>query len=213
MPAFARPSASELPAMPVGAAPFVHPQALCESDEVGPGTRVWAFAQVMRGALVGRECNVGGHAFIEAGAVVGDRVTIKNQVMIWEGVTIEDDVFLGPGVIFTNDRFPRSGRMPEAQGRYASKDQWLSRTRVGRGATIGAGAIVVCGVTIGRCATVGAGALVTRDVPDHRLMVGQPARPVGWVCTCGLPLDDHLRCGDCGRQFRNEGERFTIGGS
>jgi UDP-3-O-[3-hydroxymyristoyl] glucosamine N-acyltransferase len=107
---------------------FVHPQALCEG-EVGPGTRVWAFAHVLRGAKVGRDCNVGDHAFIEGGAVVGHRVTIKNQVMIWEGVTVEDDVFLGPGVMFTNDRFPRSGRMPQAMQRYAHKENWLEVTR------------------------------------------------------------------------------------
>lgn len=201
------------PAQSAGGAPFIHPHALCESDEVGGGTRVWAFAHVMRGARVGRDCNVGGHAFVEAGAIVGDRVTIKNQVMIWEGVTIEDDVFLGPGVIFTNDRYPRSGRMPEARGRYASKDKWLSPTRVRRGATIGAGAIIVCGVVIGRCATVAAGALVTHDVPDHRLVVGRPARPAGWVCTCGLPLNDDLCCGDCGVWFRREGEGIAIGGA
>lgn len=213
MPTFTRPSAINNPAMPVAAAPFIHPRALCESDEIGGGTRVWAFAQVMRGARLGRECNVGGHAFIEAGAVVGDRVTIKNQVMIWEGVTIEDDVFLGPGVVFTNDRYPRSGRMPEARTRYTSKDKWLSPTRVRRGATIGAGAIILCGVTIGPCAMVAAGALVTRDVTEHRLVIGRPARPAGWVCTCGLPLNDQLCCGDCGTRFRHRGEGIAISGS
>ncbi len=181
-------------------AAFVHAHALCEG-EVGAESRVWAFAHVLRGAKVGRECNVGDHAFIEGGAVVGDRVTIKNQVMIWEGVTIEDDVFLGPGVMFTNDRFPRSGRMPAAMERYAHKENWLETTRVCRGASIGAGAIVVCGVTIGSFATIGAGALVTRDVPEHALMLGRPAKQAGWVCECGFKLPPDQRCTGCKKSF------------
>jgi len=181
-------------------ATYIHPQALCEG-EVGPGSRVWAFAHVLRGARVGRDCNIGDHAFIENGAVVGDRVTIKNQVMIWDGVTIEDDVFLGPGVIFTNDRFPRSGRMAQAMRRYEHKENWLETTHVCRGASIGAGAIVVCGVTIGAFATIGAGALVTRDVPAHALMLGRPATQAGWMCECGLRLDDQFTCVGCGRQI------------
>lgn len=185
---------------------WIHPQALCEGT-VGAGTRVWAFAHVLTGAKVGRNCNIGDHAFIEGGAVVGDRVTIKNRVMIWEGVTVEDDVFLGPGVIFTNDRFPRSARMPQAAYRYAHKDNWLEPTRVCRGATIGAGAIVVCGVTIGAYATVGAGALVTRNVPAQALVLGQPARPAGWMCACGLRLPESLLCGGCGQRLDIVGAR------
>ena len=101
---------------------YVHPKALCESTEIGEGTRIWAFAHVMKGAKIGCHCNIGDAAFIESGAVLGDRVTIKNQVMVWDGVTIEDDVFVGPGVIFTNDMFPRSPRMPEIATRYENPD-------------------------------------------------------------------------------------------
>src|SRR5579883_2860068 len=132
---------------------YVHPLALVEG-EVGEGTRVWAFAHVMRGAIVGRDGNIGDHAFIESGARLGDGVTVKNGVLIWDGVTIGDGVFVGPGVVFTNDRTPRSARMEglapaEAQG-------WLTPTVVEAGASLGAGAVIVAGVRIGRLALVGA---------------------------------------------------------
>src|SRR5829696_10152555 len=120
---------------------FVHPQGLCESPAVGSGTRIWAFAHVLAGAAVGSDCNVGDGAYVEGGACVGDRVTIKNQVMIFERVTVEDDVFLGPGVTFTNDLTPRA---------YIKRGgSELLATRVARGATLGARAVIVCGTTIG----------------------------------------------------------------
>ena len=186
---------------------FVHPSALCETDEVGAGTKIWAFAHVMSGAVVGSECNVGDHAFIESGARIGDRVTVKNLVMCWEGVTVEDDVFLGPAVVFTNDPYPRSPRMPQAASRYRRKEDWLEPTLVRKGASIGAGAIIRCGVTIGPFAMIGAGALVTKNVPAHCLVLGQPARSCGWVCFCGRRLDDELFCASCGLRYRlNQGE-------
>ncbi|HPD29769.1 MAG TPA: acyltransferase [Phycisphaerae bacterium] len=190
-----------MPASSVSAGPFVHPSALCESPDVGEGTRIWAFAHVLKGAVVGRDCNIGDHAFIEGGAVVGDRVTIKNSALIWDGVTIEDDAFIGPGVVFTNDLYPRSPRMPGARARYAHPDNWRVPTRVCRGASIGAGAVILCGVTIGSFAAVGAGTVVTRNVPDHRLVVGNPARPAGWMCRCGMRLDESLSCPRCARRF------------
>lgn len=178
---------------------FVHERGLCESEEVGAGTRVWAFAHVMRGAVVGRGCNIGDHAFIEGGARLGDGVIVKNAVQVWDRVTVEDHVFLGPNMIFTND--PR----PRADPRFkAPPDSWLP-TLVRRGASIGANATVVCGVTIGAHALVAAGAVVTRDVPAHALVAGNPARIKGWVCLCGRSLDAALRC-SCGRAFaRGEG--------
>ncbi len=188
---------------------FVHPTALCESTEVGEGTRVWAFAHVMRGAAVGRDCNIGDHAFLETGAQIGDRVTVKNGVMIWNGVTIEDDVFIGPGVLFTNDRYPRSPRMPEVAARYADTSTWLAPTLVRRGASIGAGAVILAGLTIGEYAVVAAAAAVTGDVPAHRLVLGQPARVAARVCLCGRPLRNGLACEACGRRYRVTAETLV----
>lgn len=150
---------------------FVHPQGLCESKSVGEGSRVWAFAHVLPGARLGRECNVCEGVFVENDVVVGDRVTLKNGVQLWDGVRLEDDVFVGPNATFTNDRFPRSRRKPPE----------FLRTVVERGASIGANATVLPGITIGRGAMVGAGAVVVRDVPRFAIVVGNPARIVGYV--------------------------------
>ena len=178
---------------------IIHPTAICDSQDIGEGTRVWAFAHVLDGAVIGRECNIGDSVFVEGGARVGNHVTVKNHVMIWEGVTIADDVFVGPGVIFTNDRYPRSRHIPQAHQRYRHKKDWLSHTRVERGATIGAGAIILPGVTIGAFACVAAGAVVTRDVAAGRVVVGNPARDAGAVCVCGMPLHGAVTCGVCGQ--------------
>lgn len=180
---------------------FIHPSGICDSRDVGEGTRVWAFAHVLDGAVVGCDCNIGDHAFIEDGARLGDRVTVKNGVMIWNGITIEDDVFIGPGVIFTNDRHPRSPRMPMVAARYRHPENWLAPTRVCQGAAIGAGAVILGGITVGHYAAIGAGAVVTRHVPDHQLVVGNPARFAGWVCVCGVRLDDTLVCPTCERNY------------
>lgn len=171
----------------------VHERALCESEDVGPRTRVWAFAHVMPGARVGADCNIGDHAFIESGAVLGDRVTVKNAVLVWDRVTVEDDVFLGPNMVFTNDLVPRNA--------FRKGPESFLPTVVRRGASIGANVTVVCGVTIGECAFVGAGAVVTRDVPARALVVGNPARFAGWMCDCGERLGDGLTC-SCGRAYR-----------
>jgi len=182
---------------------FVHPAALVETDDVGAGTRVWAFAHVLAGARIGRDCNVGGHCFVEGGARVGNGVTLKNGAMVWEGVTLEDGVFVGPGVVFTNDLRPRSPRHAPAAGRYGDGG-WLARTNVGRGATIGAGAVILPGIDVGAYAMVAAGAVVTRSVPPHGLVMGNPARLTGWACVCGSGLPEHGDrpvCGDCGRTY------------
>jgi acetyltransferase-like isoleucine patch superfamily enzyme len=169
---------------------FVHPQGLCESAAVGPRTRIWAFAHVMEGAVVGSDCNICDHAFVETGARVGNGVTVKNGVMVFAGVTVEDDVFLGPGVIFTNDFRPRAAIKK-------GPDQ-LARTRVRAGATLGAGVVVVCGVTLGEHCMAAAGAVVTRDVASYAIVAGSPARQTGWCCRCGARLPDSLVC-ECGR--------------
>ena len=176
--------------------PFIHPNALVETQQIGEGTRIWAFAHVLKGVQIGANCNIGDHCFIESGVRIGDNVTIKNDNKLWEGVTIEDGVFIGPGVFFTNDMYPRSPRLPAVQARYSTK-QWLLPTCVKEGASLGAGSIIIAGVTIGKYAMVGAGALVTKNVPDHALVIGNPARIRGWVCECGQPLVFQATSGHC----------------
>jgi UDP-2-acetamido-3-amino-2,3-dideoxy-glucuronate N-acetyltransferase len=173
---------------------FVHPQGLCESQTVGPGTRVWAFAHVMPGAVVGADCNICEQCFVEGGATLGNNVTVKNGVQLWDKVQIDDDVFIGPNATFTNDLRPRAFLKRSSEE--------LLPTRVSRGATIGANATVVCGVTIGEFAFIAAGAVVRSDVPDHAFMAGNPAVAKGWVCTCGHRLPASLTCDECGRTFR-----------
>lgn len=175
---------------------FVHDKAMCESDQVGAGTRIWAFAHVMKRAVIGRDCNIGEGAFVESGVVLGDRVTVKNNVAVWDGVTVEDDAFLGPACVMTNRRRPRS-----SQGNTGPKAPW-DPIVIRQGASIGAGAVLVCPVTVGRYALVGAGAVVTKDVPDHGLVVGSPARLIGHVCKCGQTLNENLVCPDCGLTYR-----------
>lgn len=145
----------------------IHEQALVESDEIGAGTRIWAFAHVMAGAVIGSDCNICDHTYIEGDVVVGDRVTVKSGVYLWEGTRIGDDVFLGPQATFTNDRFPRSRQPFSCEG-----------ITVEDGASIGAGAVLLPGVTIGAGAMVGAGAVVTKDVPTRAIVAGNPARVV-----------------------------------
>lgn len=172
---------------------FRHPLSLVESEEIGPGTRVWAWAHVMSGARIGAECNIGEHCFVEKGVVLGDRVTVKNGVAVWEGVTAEDDVFLGPNAVLTNDIRPRSKVYHDH----------VVPTLLKRGASIGANATILCGITVGRYAMVGAGSVVTRDVPDHGLVMGNPGRFRGYVCVCTTPLEfrgEHARC-ECGRRY------------
>jgi acetyltransferase-like isoleucine patch superfamily enzyme len=170
-----------------------HPTALVDSNHIGAGTRVWAFAHILEGAVVGENCKIGDHVFIEGGAVLGDRVTVKNNSLIWHGVTIGDDVFVGPNVVFTNDLRPRV--------RYQTgPDDW-EKTVVADRASIGANATIVAGIRLGFNSMVGAGSVVTRSVPDHSLVLGNPARQVGWVCDCGTSLEDDLSCLHCGRRF------------
>lgn len=150
---------------------FVHERGLCESQNVGDGTRVWAFAHVLPGAQIGADCNICDHVFVENDVLVGDRVTIKSGVQLWDGVRLADDVFVGPNVTFTNDPFPRSKAYPAS----------FPRTHVGQGASLGANATILPGLSIGRDAMVGAGAVVTKDVPPNAIVVGNPARIVGYV--------------------------------
>jgi len=152
---------------------YIHPSALCESESIGNKTRVWAFAHILPNAVIGDECNICDHVFIENDVSIGHRTTVKCGVQVWDGITIEDDVFIGPNVTFTNDPFPRSKHYPDA----------FSRTLVRRGASIGANATILPGITIGIEAMVGAGAVVTNNVPPYAKVVGNPARIIGYTNT------------------------------
>ena len=170
--------------------PFIHESSYIDTGvTIGEGTKIWHFCHVQENAVIGRDCVLGQNVNVGPGVVIGDGVKIQNNVSVFEGVTIEDNVFCGPSVVFTNDPYPRAGSTPE---RYTP-------TRVCEGASIGANATIVCGVTIGRYAMVAAGSVVTRDVADHALVMGVPAKQVGRVCTCGGRLDAHNLCAVCGK--------------
>jgi UDP-2-acetamido-3-amino-2,3-dideoxy-glucuronate N-acetyltransferase len=159
---------------------------------IGAGTRVWRRAHIRAGAVVGRDCNIGANVFVDAEVRVGDRVKVQNNVSLYAGVDLDDEVFVGPAAVFTNDRNPR-----------ATGDWDLVATPVRRGASVGANATVICGNELGEHCLVGAGAVVTRPVEPHQLVLGNPARPAGWVCRCGevvsrarqRPID--LDCATC----------------
>ena len=166
----------------------VHPKAIVDSDDVGEGTRVWAFAHVMDGVSVGKWCNIGEGCFLESGVSVGDHVTFKNGVAVWTGVHIGNYAFIGPNASFTNDLYPRAWIKPPR----------FQNTWVGLGASIGANATIICGVTLGDYSMVGAGSVVTHDTKPFELVTGNPAIHRGWICICGHRLlTDTVRC-SCG---------------
>jgi len=156
---------------------FVHPNGICETTSVGVGTRVWAFSHVLAGAVIGADVNINDHVFVENDVVIGDRVTLKSGVQIWDGIRLGDDVFVGPNATFTNDPFPRSKQYPDA----------FAKTFIEDGASIGGGAVLLPGVRVGRRAMIGAGAVVTKDVPPYAIVVGNPARIVGYAETANQP--------------------------
>jgi UDP-2-acetamido-3-amino-2,3-dideoxy-glucuronate N-acetyltransferase len=196
----------------------VHPTVDVEDDvSIGPRTAVWHRAHLRRGVRIGADCIVGRDVYIDEDVVIGHHVKIQNAALVYHGVTVDDGVFIGPNAILTNDRFPRAITLG---GDLARPAEWaIGTVHLHRGASVGAGAVVVAGSDVGRFATVGAGAVVTRSVPDHALVAGSPARRIGWVCACGhrlttrgghpIPGDGigEAMCQACGSIYEIEGDR------
>ncbi|HET9496014.1 MAG TPA: acyltransferase [Chloroflexia bacterium] len=183
---------------------YIHPTAeVSPKATLGPGTRVWHQAQVREGAVLGRNCILGKGAYVDFGVQIGDTVKIQHGSSVYHGVSLESGVFVGPHVVFTNDRLPRA---VNPDGSLKSDSDWeVATTLVREGASVGAGTVVVAGVTIGKWALVGAGAVVTRDVPDYGVVYGNPARLHGYACPCGHPLarvgeGPKWTCTNCGRE-------------
>ena len=170
---------------------FIHESAhVSEKASIGSGTKIWINSQVRECSGIGENCIIGKDTYIDQYVSIGNRVKIQNGVSVYHGVTIEDDVFVGPNVTFTNDKVPRS-----------FNNSWeISKTFVKTGASIGANATIVCGITIGEYAMIGAGSVVTKNVAPYSLVVGNPAKHIGYVCKCGLKLSDNFYCSKCGEQ-------------
>jgi UDP-2-acetamido-3-amino-2,3-dideoxy-glucuronate N-acetyltransferase len=165
---------------------YAHPTAIVESEIIGEGTKIWHFAHVRQGSKIGRNCSIGKSVYIDIGAEIGSNVKIQNFVSVYKGVIIEDDVFVGPSATFTNDLYPRA---------FIWNEEHISATRICRGASIGANATLVCGITVGEYAMIGAGSVVAKDVPPFALMLGNPGQQRGYVCYCGQRLkEDAVQC-------------------
>jgi UDP-2-acetamido-3-amino-2,3-dideoxy-glucuronate N-acetyltransferase len=198
--------------------PFIHESSYVDEGAViGDDTKIWHFCHVLAGAVIGERCNLGQNVVVMSGTKLGNNVKVQNNVSIYEGVELEDDVFCGPSMVFTNVINPRS---------HVSRKNEYRRTLVQRGASVGANATIVCGVTLGAYCFVGAGAVVSRDVKPYAVVVGVPAKQIGWVCQCGERLDDtttdgrretgdgsaQLRCAACGTEYLLVNDTLTAWG-
>ena len=173
---------------------YVHPTAEVSPEaQIGDGTKIWNLAQVREKSVIGKYCIISKNVYIDTQVVLGNRVKVQNNVNVYHGVEVEDDVFLGPSMTFTNDFYPRA----------FNSDWEITYTKVKKGASIGANCTIVCGNTIGEYAMIGSGSVVTKDVPDYALMVGNPAKQIGWVCVCGQKLDNNYCCSKCKKEYNN----------
>jgi UDP-2-acetamido-3-amino-2,3-dideoxy-glucuronate N-acetyltransferase len=186
---------------------FVHETSVVDDGaEIGEGTKIWHFSHIMKGAKIGKRCVFGQNVFVGPDVQIGNRCKIQNNISIYKGVTIEDEVFCGPSCVFTNVYNPRAF--------IERKDEFLP-TLVKKGATIGANATIICGITIGRYALIGAGAVAKKDVPDYALVVGVPAKQIGWVCRCGIKLKSfdssgRAKCESCGCEYKLQNNKLLI---
>ncbi|MBQ6608079.1 MAG: N-acetyltransferase [Firmicutes bacterium] len=173
---------------------FVHESSYVDDNvKIGKGTKIWHFSHILKGAEIGENCSLGQNVNVGNNVKIGNGCKLQNNVSVYEGVELEDYVFCGPSMVFTNDLTPRA-KYPKGSAGY-------KKTILKEGATVGANATVVCGHKIGRWAMIAAGAVVTKNVPDHALMAGVPARQIGWVCECGEILKENLKCGKCSREY------------
>lgn len=183
---------------------FLHETSFIDDNVIiGEGTRIWCFSHIQSGAVIGSNCSLGQNVNISNNVHIGNGVRIQNNVSVYEGVTLEDYVFCGPSCVFTNDLSPRA--------RYPKNHKYI-KTIIHHDAALGANCTVVCGNDVGAFATIAAGAVVTRDVPDHALMAGVPAKQIGWVCECGQVLIPSLRCPDCGKEYVLNDDVLTVRG-
>lgn len=174
---------------------MIHPLAEVKTNHIGENTRIWQFSIVLEQAVIGSDCNINSHTFIENDVVIGNRVTVKSGVYLWDGIHVEDDVFIGPNVTFTNDKYPRSKQYPDS----------FQRTVLRKNASIGAASVILGGVTIGEYALIAAGSVVTRDVPSRALVQGNPARIMGWV-----NLDGTRMSVNDGEYTDQQGKKWTV---
>lgn len=173
---------------------FVHETSIIDDNvKIGEGTKIWYFSHIQSGAVIGERCSFGQNVNVSNNVKIGDGCKIQNNVSIYEGVELEDYVFCGPSMVFTNDLTPRA--------KYPKGSTGYKKTLLKTGATVGANATIVCGHTLGKWSMIASGAVVTKDVLDHALMAGVPAKRIGWVCECGEVLKDGLSCSKCGRSY------------